>query len=98
MTVAAASTNIGLWQFQSEDKPIWATNHCRFILGLAEESPLSFDVLRKSVYPDDRPSLVKAIREAASNGRPIDVEFRVPLIGGENSLDCNERLSAPHGL
>jgi hypothetical protein len=29
MAIVAASTNTGLWQFQAEDKPIWATKHCR---------------------------------------------------------------------
>ena len=31
MAFTAASTNTGLWQFQVEDEPIWATKHCRTI-------------------------------------------------------------------
>ncbi len=83
MEFTAASTNTGLWQFQAEDTPIWANTHCRSIFGLAENAPLSLDTLRDSVHPDDRRALVRAIREAASSGRPIDGEFRVVLPSGE---------------
>jgi PAS domain S-box-containing protein len=83
MALAAATTNTGLWQFQTEDRPIWATKHCRAILGLAENAPLSLDTLRNSVHPDDRRALVGAIREAASSGHPTDGEFRAVLPSGE---------------
>ena len=83
MAFTAASTNTGLWQFQSEDTPIWATKHCRAILGLSEDAPLSLDTLRNSIHPDDRRALVRGIRNAASSGCPIDSEFRVILAGGE---------------
>ena len=83
MAFTAASTNTGLWQFQAEDRPIWATKHCRSIFGLAENTPLSLDTLRSAIHPDDRRALVRAIREAASSGHPIDGEFRVALPGGE---------------
>ena len=83
MTFTAEATNTGLWQFQTEDEPIWATKHCRTILGLTDNAPLSLDTLRNSIHPDDRGALVRAMREAASNGRPIDGEFRVVLPSGE---------------
>ena len=83
MAFAAASTNTGLWQFETEDKPIWATKHCRSMFGLAENTPLSLDTLRDSVHPDDRRALVRAIRAAASSGHPTDGEFRVVLPSDE---------------
>jgi len=83
MAFAAASTNTGLWYFQAEDEPIWAARHCRSILGLAENTPLSLDILRDSIHPDDRRAFVKAIRDAASSGRPIDSEFRIVQSDGE---------------
>ena len=83
MAFAAASTNTGLWQFETEDKPIWATKHCRSMFGLADNAPLSLDTLRDSIHPDDRRALVKAIRAAASSGHPTDGEFRVVLPRGE---------------
>ncbi len=83
MAFAAASTNTGLWQLQAEDKPIWTAEHCRCILGLAEDMPLLLDTMRDHIHPDDRRAFVRAIGEAASNGRPIDSEFRILLPGGE---------------
>ena len=83
MAFAAASTNTGLWQFETEDKPIWATNHCRSMFGLAENTPLSLDTLRNSIHPDDRRAFVRAIRAAASSGHPTDGEFRVVSPSGE---------------
>ncbi len=77
MAFTAASTNTGLWQFQDEDTPIWAAEHSRSILGVAENMPLSLETLRDAVHPDDRRALVRSIRDAASSGRPIDSEFRV---------------------
>jgi signal transduction histidine kinase len=83
MAIVAASTNTGLWQLHTEDRPIWATKHCRSILRLAEDAPLSFEVFRDSIHPDDRRSFVKAIRSAVSAGRPIDGEFRLASPGDE---------------
>ena len=83
MAFTAASTNTGLWQFQVEDEPIWATKHCRTILGLPENTPLSLATLGNSIHPDDRRALVRTMREATSKGRPIDGEFRVVLPSGE---------------
>jgi signal transduction histidine kinase/ABC-type uncharacterized transport system substrate-binding protein len=83
MAFTAASTNTGLWQLQVEDQPIWATKHCRTILGLPENTPLSLDTLRNSIHPDDRRALVRAMRDATLIGCPIDGEFRVVLPSDE---------------
>ena len=81
--LVAASTNTGLWQFLAEDEPIWATRHCRSILGLPEDAPLSLQALSGSIHPDDRRAFVRITREAASTGQPIDREFRVMSPAGE---------------
>ena len=69
MAVVAASTNIGLWQFLAEDRPVWATQHCRSILGLSEDVPLSFEALRR-LLSSRRPPFACKSHPDGGGGRP----------------------------
>jgi PAS domain-containing protein len=39
MTFAAASVNIGLWQFDRQTNELWATEHSRALFGLVRDVP-----------------------------------------------------------
>jgi PAS domain S-box-containing protein len=82
MQFAAASANIGLWYFERTTGRLWATVHCRAILGLAPDAPLTRNVVQQVIHPDDRKAAIEAIRSAAFAGQDVVNEFRVVLPDG----------------
>ena len=47
MVFAAVSTNSGLWQFNAEDQPIWATDYCRKLFDLPKNTLLNLTTCRQ---------------------------------------------------
>ena len=82
MQFAAASANIGLWSFERTTGRLWATEHCRAILGLAPDAPLSRNVFQQVIHPDDRAAAIESMRSAAYAGQDVIHEFRVVLPDG----------------
>ena len=82
MQFAAASANIGLWSFERASGRVWATAHCRSLLGLAPDAPLSREIMLQSMHPDDRDAAVEAMRSAAYAGEDVTHEFRLLLPDG----------------
>lgn len=62
MTFTAASAHVGLWQFSRETDELWTTQHCRVLLGLAANAPLTRQSFLAAVHPEDRPTAVQALR------------------------------------
>jgi PAS domain S-box-containing protein len=83
MAFAAASANIGLWYLEADTERLWATEHCRSMLGLAADAPLTRASILEAIHADDRQSTIEAIRSAAQSGEDVASEFRVVLPGGE---------------
>jgi len=54
MTFTAASVNAGLWQYDSKSGELWATNHCRKLLGLGDDVAPSREAFLAAVHPEDR--------------------------------------------
>jgi PAS domain S-box-containing protein len=76
MAFAAASANIGLWQYDHAGDRFWATEHCRDMLGIPAGAALTWETIRNGVQPDDRDALTDLIR-AARIEAPAEHEFRV---------------------
>jgi signal transduction histidine kinase len=81
MTFAAASANIGLWQYNRDNDDLWATEHSRALLGLRQDVALSRDTFLAAVHPEDRAVAVAAIRQAASEDDSAVNDVRVVLPG-----------------
>jgi PAS domain S-box-containing protein len=82
MAFAAASANIGLWYLAPATDYLWATEHCRSLLGLSPDAPLTRATILEVIHPDDRQSVVEAIRSAALSGAQVATECRVVLPDG----------------
>ncbi len=82
MQFAAASANIGLWYFERTTGRLWATVHCRAILGLPPDAPLTRNVIQQVIHPDDRAAAIESMRSAAFAGQDVVKEFRVVLPDG----------------
>ena len=77
MTFAAASASIGLWQFDRQTNLLWATEHCRAILGLPANTPLTRKTFLAAVHPDDRSIAVAALRGTLKGGRSAAADIRI---------------------
>jgi PAS domain S-box-containing protein len=82
MRFAAASANIGLWYFERTTGRLWATVHCRALLGLPPDAPLDRNVIQEVIHPDDRAAAIESMRSAAFAGQDVVHEFRVVLPDG----------------
>jgi PAS domain S-box-containing protein len=82
MQFAAASANVGLWSFERTTGRLWATVHCRAILGLAPDAPLTRNAIEQVIHPDDREAAIELMQSAAFAGRDVVDEFRVVLPDG----------------
>jgi C4-dicarboxylate-specific signal transduction histidine kinase len=79
MTFAAASVNIGLWQFDLETNELWATEHCRTLFGLESDVPLTRDTFLKALHPEDRAIALASLREASKMEQAALSDVRVIL-------------------
>lgn len=83
MTFAAASVNIGLWQFDRRTDELWATEHCRAMLGLGKDAPLTRETFVAAVHPEDRELAISSIRETSNGNQPAFHDVRVVLPDGQ---------------
>jgi PAS domain S-box-containing protein len=83
ITFAAASANIGLWQFNAKTNELWATEHCRALFGLGDDLPLTRETALSTIHPEDRKMAIAALREAESAGQAVRNEVRVVLADGQ---------------
>ena len=89
MAFAAASTNMGIWQLDVNSGDLWATEHCRAMFGLGARTPLSWELFRKAVHPEDREIFDDAIRTPVRFGLPLANDFRIVTPDhGVNWLIC----------
>jgi PAS domain S-box-containing protein len=77
MAFAAAAANIGLWHFDPSNNNFWATDHCRSMLGIAPELPLTARTVQDVIHPDDRRAAVDAMRSAIAVEQEVTSEFRL---------------------
>jgi len=81
MAFVAAAADIGLWQYNSRIGSCWVTDHCRAMLGLREDSPVTRDAILSVVHPDDRNLVHDAIIGIRDGGVPL--EFRIVMPNGQ---------------
>ena len=77
ISFAAASSNVGLWQYEFATGTFWATDYCRTLFGLSPSEPLTLDGLVSRIHPNDSPTASAALASAIARAIPLDVEFRV---------------------
>ena len=77
MTFAAAAASIGLWHFDWETNQLWATEHCRAIVGLPADTPLTRETFLAAVHPDDRSIAAAALRGTLKGGRSAVADIRI---------------------
>jgi PAS domain S-box-containing protein len=93
MAFAAASSNTGLWQYDVATGQLWATEHCRSMLGLDSHALTPARVLR-AVHPDDRRRAAATLRSVMHGSQAVGRgEFRVLHPNG----DVRSLAASGHG-
>jgi PAS domain S-box-containing protein len=78
MAVAAASTDTGLWQWDAATKQMWATEHCRSMFGLTEESAVAPEAFLGAVHPEDRAFIAGLLKSSLEKADVVSLrDFRV---------------------
>jgi len=77
ISFAAASSSVGLWQYELATGAFWATDYCRTLFGLPPGAPLDLDRLLNRIHPNDFQSASTAIKSAMKRAVPLETEFRV---------------------
>ena len=69
MLSTAASANVGLWQLDLATDELWMTDHCRALLCLPGDVPLTRASLTRAIHPEDR-ALAMATLQATDGAKP----------------------------
>lgn len=77
MAFAAASVNVGLWQYDRTRDSIWVTDHCREMFGIPAGQPLELDAFLQPVHPDDRAAARHWLRLLRESRIPVVRELRI---------------------
>ena len=82
LSLAADSAEAGLWELDFSTRSFWATERAREIFGYGPEEVISMESFEASVHPDDLECVRQAIDQAADEGEPVNVEYRIRVGGG----------------
>jgi signal transduction histidine kinase len=74
---AAASSSVGLWQYDLATGAFWATDYCRTLFGLPAGVPLDLDRLLNRIHPNDFRTAHAAFKSAIARAVTLEIEFRV---------------------
>lgn len=77
ISFAAASSSVGLWQYDLAAGKFWATDYCRTLFGLPAGVPLDLDRLLNRIHPNDFPTAHAVFKSAIARATPLEIEFRV---------------------
>ncbi|MBS0232707.1 MAG: PAS domain-containing protein [Proteobacteria bacterium] len=81
---ALAAGNVGVWQWDSKTGLVhWDAEIARIFASMAENGDQIARKLLRHVDPHDRKRLLKAVRQAVDQGKPLSVEIRIRRPDGE---------------
>jgi C4-dicarboxylate-specific signal transduction histidine kinase len=83
MAFAAASVNVGLWQYYCATDSIWATDHCRKMFDIPSGQRLSPEAFLQPVHSDDRSAARHWLRSLSQSRSPVVREMRIVREDGQ---------------
>ncbi len=82
--LAVTGSNDGIWDWNIETGNVYYSPRCKELVGFAaDEIHNDRNALDSRLHPDDRASMVTALRAHLQGGLPYDVEFRLKCKSGE---------------
>ena len=83
LNLAAASANLGMWEWDIIRDEIWMTDQGRAFFGFAPSEKVDFDRFRNRLYLEDRESVISAVQKSLRTGAEYESEYRVVLPDGQ---------------
>jgi two-component system, LuxR family, sensor kinase FixL len=84
LALIASMSGFGFWSWEAATDQVWASNHARSVLGVGATAPLVSGSLLAAIYPEDRSSVLDAIRSAsAETDESMERELRVTGAAGD---------------
>ena len=83
MQFTAAAVNAGLWQQDAASTELWATEHCRALLGLSADKPLTRESFLAAVHPEDRRTALESLTPTVAEQPPAVRDIRIVLPGSQ---------------
>ena len=86
--------NLALWRWHAATDKFWATDRFRAIVGAPEAAPLSLEVIRNCIHPDDRSSFEQVFEGAHDDAGALH-DFRMcaaTAADSARSLVCKVRV------
>lgn len=80
LTIDAA--HLGTWDWDiSQDRSTWGGYHAQ-LFGLPEQTEVTYQEFKELIYPEDRPLVGRAMRQALEGEGDYKVEFRITMPDG----------------
>jgi PAS domain S-box-containing protein len=79
ISFAAATSGVGLWQYEFATGSLWVTESCRALLDLSAETTLDLNVLLSRAHPKDYQTVNAALKSAVRRANPLEIEFRIQI-------------------
>jgi len=79
ISFAAATSGVGLWQYEFATSSLWVTESCRALLGLPAETVLDLNALLSRAHPNDYQTVNAALKSAVRRATALEIEFRVQI-------------------
>jgi len=83
LNLAAASANLGMWEWDIIRDEIWMTDQGRAFFGFPPSEKVDFDRFRNRLYSEDRESVISAVEKSLHTGAEYESEYRVILPDGQ---------------
>ena len=83
MELAASAAELGMWMWDIARNEIWITDKGRALFGFAPSEKLDFDRFRNTVHPEDRESVLQAVKNSLRTGEEYRCQYRVVLPDGQ---------------
>jgi two-component system sensor kinase FixL len=82
ISLAAESTNLGVWSWDIAKDSIWATEKCRDLYGVSPEQKICLQTFLDTLHHDDSDRVRLAVQLALRERREFAEEYRVALSNG----------------
>jgi signal transduction histidine kinase len=83
ISLAAIAADLGLWEWDIARHAIWLTSPSRPHSEFGQPTRMDFDEFIRSLHPDDRADVTRALAQCVEGGADYESEYRVLLPDGQ---------------
>ena len=82
IALAAEVAHLGIWELEIAGRKLWMSDKGRKLFGFEPEIPLTYDLFRDRVLPEDRARLESIVERALQTKGVYEAEYRIQLPDG----------------